>query len=482
MWWNAVDLSTLPRTPCPQHIPRKPKWHSMAIDMVPMLGGLEEPRECTVGGKTLGGSCWPGNQPGLSRSTGTTLARNQISPLGGQGERRRPKSAPSATVSLRRPNSAALGIITHAKSRRPQSAPRLLRGDGLILKRPGDIQEDKTLQRMEEYSVNFNLETFKREKHLFKDKVDGVEMLEDPILYDLKVLHNGRQRAQSLRLKEARNELEKEMQEFKKTPPAANDLIRRQRLDEVKRRLQSHYGSEAVRELCVKLDANLRKHAKRLDFRRVSQATLQEKGAKLRDVEILLQFTEDEEQSKAKGKHEFMHASISGLFRSVKEATLKPPSFLGDEDDRSECPSDMQAIVQPAPEPSSVPLLQPPALTSNGSGSSKPKGSTHYGSRTSSLTDAVAITLAELVGFLIGCCGTVETAFRALDSDCDGRINAHEWESGLHRLGFKDEVACVFRLLGKAPEEGATLNELQALFSPCLETLRCMPRRQSNAG
>jgi len=468
----------------------------MAIDMVPMLGGLEEPRECTVGGKTLGGSCWPGNQPGLSRSTGTTLARNQISPLGGQGERRRPKSAPSATVSLRRPNSAALGIITHAKSRRPQSAPRLLRGDGLILKRPGDIQEDKTLQRMEEYSVNFNLETFKREKHLFKDKVDGVEMLEDPILYDLKVLHNGRQRAQSLRLKEARNELEKEMQEFKKTPPAANDLIRRQRLDEVKRRLQSHYGSEAVRELCVKLDANLRKHAKRLDFRRVSQATLQEKGAKLRDVEILLQFTEDEEQSKAKGKHEFMHASISGLFRSVKEATLKPPSFLGDEDDRSECPSDMQAIVQPAPEPplvprllppaltsndsgssklkaivqpapepSSVPLLQPPALTSNGSGSSKPKGSTHYGSRTSSLTDAVAITLAELVGFLIGCCGTVETAFRALDSDCDGRINAHEWESGLHRLGFKDEVACVFRL-----------------FSPCLETLRCMPRRQSNAG
>lgn len=494
-----MDVSKIPVSPRPRSVARKPKWHSMAGDMVPMLGGLEDPQEnASFGGAghetagrlrsaTLRDA---GSQPGLSRNIGTGLGRSQILATCSQGDRKRPKSAPGGAALVRRPNSATIGKSSHARARRPQSAPRLLRGDGLLLKRPADIhlQEDKTLQRMEEYSVSSNMESFKHEKRVFKDKVDGVEMLEDPILYDLKVLHNGRQRAVSSRLKEAKNELEMEMLEFKKNPPAANDTIRRQRLDELKKRkMQNQSGTEVVKELCAKLDTNLRKHAKRLDFRRLSQTacTLEDQNALLRDFKLLMQFKDTDQKAKQMTHHEFVQPAFADYFRSVTSANQRPPSFLGDEDDISERLSDIpepQTMVQrkPKKEEPATPqpqLLQPPTSTPNDVAATKPKASSRHGSRRSSLTEAVAITLAELVGFLIGCCGTVEAAFSSLDSDGDGRVNAQEWETGLQRLGFKDEVACVFRMLGKGPDEGATLKELQALFSPCLESLRSLPRR-----
>lgn len=57
--------------------------------------------------------------------------------------------------------------------------------------------EDEFLQGIENSSVKRNMNTFKREKRVVKEKFDGVEMLQDSYFYDLKVLHNGGQRAKA---------------------------------------------------------------------------------------------------------------------------------------------------------------------------------------------------------------------------------------------------------------------------------------------
>jgi hypothetical protein len=356
---------------------------------------------------------------------------------------------------------------------------------------------------MEEFSVSRNLDTFKRQKHLLKDKVDGVEMLEDPILYDLKVSHNGRQRAQSHKAKAAKNELLKEMQEFKKNPPAANDLMRKQRFEDLKRRLQSDSGSEAVREIRETLATNLQRHVKRLDIRRITNAVWnkKEKEALFRELEILVQITDGDKTRKS--QKEFMKAHLSGLFSSVtgtmtgtsnaETSNLRRESSLEDDnvsnsDALSDKPTPSFQLPSPAlqrnpkkeqaREPTTV-LPSPSPLVA--SSDTAPKRATSkrgslQGTARPTFTDAEGIALAELLGFLVGCCGTVEAAFSDLDSNKDGHISAEEWECGLQRLGFKDEV-CVFRMMGKGQQEGVSLRELQALFTPCLESLRSMPRR-----
>merc|ERR1719235_1839295 len=76
--------------------------------------------------------------------------------------------------------------------------------------------------------------------------------------------------------------------------------------------------------------------------------------------------------------------------------------------------------------------------------------------------------LGELIGFLLGCCGSLPKAFRQLDINQDNTLDLFEWEHGLSKLGFADDVSYVWRLLGKENAESVTLDEIEALFEPIL--------------
>jgi len=82
---------------------------------------------------------------------------------------------------------------TLAKPERPSSSPALLRGDGLAPVRPSDSLR----QRIEDTSVRREIGRYKRERIAQREVVSGVDFLSDQSLYDLKVLHNGTQRARS---------------------------------------------------------------------------------------------------------------------------------------------------------------------------------------------------------------------------------------------------------------------------------------------
>lgn len=101
-----------------------------------------------------------------------------------------------------------------------------------------------------------------------------------------------------------------------------------------------------------------------------------------------------------------------------------------------------------------MPALTPEDLPAHGTGS-KQKASN--------------LRLGELVGFLMGCCGSVAAAFRLLDTNHSKTLDMKEWENGVHKLGFADDVSYVFRLLGKNSDEVATLDEVQTLFVPFLK-------------
>jgi len=79
---------------------------------------------------------------------------------------------------------------------RPTSAPALLRGDNFIRR----THEDAFLQNIEDVAVKHTTTTFKREAFEAKAKVADIDMLLDPSLHDLLLLHNKSQRNRAARL------------------------------------------------------------------------------------------------------------------------------------------------------------------------------------------------------------------------------------------------------------------------------------------
>lgn len=77
---------------------------------------------------------------------------------------------------------------------RPQSAPTLLRGEGLIAQRP---YEDSLRQEIEDATVRDVRETLQRQKHVTMDKFNALKGLGHPYLYDLKLWHGSGQRAKA---------------------------------------------------------------------------------------------------------------------------------------------------------------------------------------------------------------------------------------------------------------------------------------------
>lgn len=265
---------------------------------------------------------------------------------------------------------------------------------------------DMFLSGIETNEVQRNIDTFKREKHVCKDKVDGVDALADTSLYDLKVLHNGSQRQRSKGAATRR-------------PQSAGSICSGSR----------RQAPEHMRSLCEDLRSDLRENMKRLDDSEVQ--SLETLGAGVLNEYL----TEKEEVKKERERVE--------LLAGFKDFFKKKPELEEDSVEQAMLP-------EPLPAPESV---DSESLLLTAVGKSRNNASDRLG---------------ELVGFLIGCCGNVRNAFITFDVNQDHLLSIAEWENGIHKLGFLDDVSYVYRLLGKGNDDKVTLYEIQALFVPFL--------------
>lgn len=101
----------------------------------------------------------------------------------------------------RRPVSSGIRQRSIPEKRlRPSSAPSLLRTVGTNLPQPpgrpssGDANLDKFRCQVEDKEVKDLFAALHRETFLTKDAVDRVDMLSDPVLFDLRVIHNASER------------------------------------------------------------------------------------------------------------------------------------------------------------------------------------------------------------------------------------------------------------------------------------------------
>lgn len=462
MWWNCVDLSKVPRAPKPQWVLKAPKWHSTTkrqpIDKAgPPITPLslcyrpqrQAPKKEPEWDGAQGASAWSaydgryqnvGPLPALGNADPRELAGAHYYANRHANSSHRASAVPAPVEKLRRPKSApsaGMGAPPRPGSA-GRSAPTMLRGwDGQRAMRMA--HEDEFLQMLECQEVQNNMEALKREKQAMRDKVDGVDALADTSLYDLKVLHNGGQRAKA---------------SAGRRPQSADPTMRSQLRSErgaseftnsnAKQSIDVN-ATDRMRDLCKEFLGEMRKNCQHMEEEGESAAALE-------------QFIAPFEDSQSKKKREVQELLVGfakggGFFKSPS-ATLQPDEVVKQV---ANIAIDSRGIIDPqnlqdVEEPSSP--WSPTSCRSLGNMPAQ---------------RAATLRLGELVGFLIGCCGSVRAAFETFDANLDHVLSAQEWEDGMMKLGFKDDVSYVFRLLGKGSDGLATLDEVQTLFNPFLK-------------
>jgi len=482
MWWNSLDLASVPTAPRPGWVARQPQWHSsyrsrLPIDKCgPPITPLSLDAPSRPGKKNLpkhqgaaprlskeqiavafaGRLQLASDQPTLGRATGT---RASSTPAPSPARSRRPKSAPNAfgvtgAAAKARAGSAGGRRPSATRNGRPQSAPTMLRGwDGQRSMRMA--HEDDFLQMVEDYTVKNNRETFKREKHLCRDKVDGIDALADSSLYDLKVLHNAVQRskaAASGKRPQSAGSPAKSPAKSERLSPSKGD-----RAGERKQQVIDATATDRVKVLCQELVSELRKNGQRCS----QEEAKQQGGVKPSALELALReyiAPSITEETRKKGRLTEFMSGWGGFFHSSADKNATPPTFEEDELALPESPAKQEArpvlkrvVAEPAPE---LTLAAPVAPAAPNKVPAQ---------------RLVTQWLGELVGFLIGSCGSVSAAFDDFDSNGNRVLSLQEWEEGMTKLGFKDDVSYVFRLLGKKKNQNATLDEVQTLFNPFLQ-------------
>lgn len=186
-WLHGVNISEKLKVLSSEHpveplARRQPQWQSVSsfFTRASKALALEEPR-CNTPTDAA--------SPARRSLPGRQLCSRKPS----KGEKARPKSA----AGTRRCNAF---IPAHRKDapvrQRPQSAPALLRNDEprLIAKK---THEDPLRQHVEDIAVHERMEWLKREGFTKREMISRVDVLADPILFDLKVLHNSAARAKT---------------------------------------------------------------------------------------------------------------------------------------------------------------------------------------------------------------------------------------------------------------------------------------------
>lgn len=223
MWWASIDMQKIQlsaKDPIPPQPLRKPVWGTMAFS------NSKKPKPDP--GAPAGAAASPAKPRALERT------RTMLTEKGGNGRAR--------------PRSAGAGKPSALLRQRPQSAPTLLRAEGFIAQRP---YEDPLRQRIEDCEVARSLGVMRREGYAKKELISKVDSLQDPILFDLKVLHNASQRARSASESKMRAT----------TPSGPTDASKRLG-GKVPRRQgwQELTSVEKMQELCRTLETDIKKH------------------------------------------------------------------------------------------------------------------------------------------------------------------------------------------------------------------------------
>lgn len=301
--------------------------------------------------------------------------------------------------------------------------------------------QDEFLQMIETSAVRKTVENYKHEKLLCKDKIDGIDALADASLYDLKVLHNGAQRAKSRPGSAGSSRVGGGGYGQSGPPSRPGSACSRGNLNQ--KQSMDTMATDQLRSLCTEMRTDLRKNCANLgslnmNAKAVSYLKTREENRILEELQAYIRPIEDEEVKKKRMRQELL-AGFGGMFNKVNK------EYRADE------ASDEVATVEKEnlPAPVVEPIAEPPKLVP---------------------AQRVATQrLAELVGFLLGCCGSLDDVFREFDSDNNRVLSLEEWETGMRKLGFQDDVSYVFRLLGKGRDGAATLHEVEALFDPFLK-------------
>lgn len=345
----------------------------------------------------------PSRQHKIARSSGRSVVKEARPRL-------RPASAPAGArprpASAGRPGTSKSGTVEQARRGRPQSASSMLRALDEWGRPMRTTHGDMFLSDIEANEVQRNIDTYKREKHVCRDKVDGVDALADTSLYDLKVLHNASQRQRSKGATTRR-------------PQSAGSICSGSR----------HQAPDHMRGLCQDLVSDLRANMKRLDDSEVE--SLESVGAG-----VLREYLAEKEEVKKERERVELLAGFKDFFKKKPE------------------PEEESVEQTMLPEP--IPATETDEPDCRAAGKSRNNASDRLG---------------ELVGFLIGCCGSVRNAFISFDMNQDHLLSIPEWEDGIKKLGFLDDVSYVFRLLGKGNDDKVTLNEIQELFVPFLKNV-----------
>lgn len=467
MWWNTVDVTRIPRAPRPRWVSRTPEWHSTTtwvpihaagppITPLSTVVRPKHPVRIAPEGDRRHVAPWLRGQgkkpvPGLActipNEAGSNLRASSL-PTPPSEKLRRPKSAPScfgtaAGSAGSKVRAGSAGKRPAVARRRPQSAPTIRSFEAQ--KTTTKSTMDPFLQMLEASKIKNTVDGLKREKHVCKDRVDGVDVLADTSLYDLRIMHNATQRAKT--------------SASRPTLHCAGSPAKSMRGSSEVPSLKQGFDSSAterLRDLCKDLVHDLFKNGAHLtDVQMETQA--------LEALQEYLAPFEDEESKKKREKLELLNR-FGGMFKkAMGTTTATQPGETAADQGLSPRGARLEALTsaEPAQEADTT-LEQPPEGTLEQAPSTPTRGK-------SPAQRAATLRLGELVGFLIGCCGSVRGAFDRLDINKDQLLTMQEWEEGVRRLGFKDDVSYVFKLLGKGDHGEATLDEVQALFDPFLK-------------
>jgi hypothetical protein len=294
--------------------------------------------------------------------------------------------------------------------------------------------QDGFLQMIETSEVQRNVAAFKHERLISKAKVNGIDMLADPYLYDLKVLHNGGQRAKHSvgRRPETANSNSAERPRDRNTGDAQSSATKPPDATPV----------EKVRDLCKELGGDLRRNCQRLHDVHHEHHPI---------VDEYAESTDDKED------HKEVLAGIGNLFKS----TVADLAIVANDG--------RLRTAEPGPEKSEADGSVPPAPVALKAHDQRCMSRALHREPAQRMATQ---RLGELVGFLIGSCGSVDSAFNTLNVNEARKLSIQEWEDGMRNLGFRDDVSFIFRLLGKNGDALASLDEIQALFDPFLKRMR----------
>lgn len=280
---------------------------------------------------------------------------------------------------------STVGSSQRQKQRaRPASATNLLRGEGLVAWKP---YEDRFRRGIENTQVKDTKDTMKRERFLHRGVIADIDVMADPILFDLKVLHNGAQRARSAALGNRPGTAPPGMAGNSSTPSRRN-----KRGDNA---LQNSAKSDnpsiaEVKDLCKTLNGDIAQHCGRMHMpiKCVEDKNLKHVVTKIQQMRGTLHMPQKDNATDEDPALGF-RKELKALFGNTNKAVKR--SFLGGGN-----------------------------------------------------TDQI---LEKLAKFLLSTGGSMRPTLEAIDCDGNGKFKCPDWCVGLELLGWSGDAEVAWNML-----------------------------------